>query len=407
MHSAFQLTRATLAALFALLYGSGCASQGTNAASAKVSATASAPHAVPIKDYLVYVVSEAADKVTLVRFGPSGARVDHDVNVGLMPADVDGPHGIAVSPDKRFYYITTAHGTPFGALWKYTTHNDSLVGRVELGNFPATLQLSPDGEYAYVVNFNLHGDMVPSSVSIVATEGLLEVARVTTCTMPHGSRVNAQGTKQYSACMMDDMLVEIDMRTFGVSRHFMLNKGKEHGMPGAPRHSMAAAGAASDMSGHGMEGPKPGDVTCSPTWAQPSADGSRIYVACNKSSEIVEIDTDSWTVGRRLPAGDGVYNLAATNDGRLLVATNKRGQSVSVFEISTGKELVRLSTRRKVVHGVAISSDDRYAFISVEGIGSEPGTVEIVDLVSLKTVATVDVRQQAGGIDFWKTETKP
>jgi len=372
-----------------------------------VPATASVPDTAPARDYLVYVVSEAADKVTLIRFGPSGARADHDVNVGIMPADVDGPHGIAVSPDKRFYYITTAHGTPFGALWKYTTHNDSLVGRVELGNFPATLQLSPDGEYAYVVNFNLHGDMVPSSVSIVATEGLIEVARVATCMMPHGSRVNAQGTKQYSACMMDDMLVEIDTRTFGVSRHFMLTKGKEHGMPGAPRHMKASTGSTRDMSGHGMEGPKPGDVTCSPTWAQPSADGSKIYVACNKSSEIVEIDTDSWTVGRRLAAGDGVYNLATTNDGRLLVGTNKRGQSVSVFEIATGKELARLSTRRKVVHGVVISSDDRYAFISVEGIGSEPGTVEIVDLVSLKTVATVDVRQQAGGIDFWKTETQP
>ena len=39
-----------------------------------------------------------------------------------------------------------------------------------------------------------------------------------------------------------------------------------------------------------MEPPKPGDVSCSPTWAQPSADGARIFVACNKSSDIVEID---------------------------------------------------------------------------------------------------------------------
>ena len=408
MYSAFLRPAAAMAAAFVPLLALGCASQATGAASSVKPSIPGvpAPEVPPDKDYLVYVVSEAADKVTLVRFGPKGARADHDVNVGIMPADVDGPHGIAVSPDKRFYYITTAHGTPFGALWKYTTHNDSLVGRVELGNFPATLQTSPDGEYVYVVNFNLHGDMVPSSVSIVATEDLVEVARVATCTMPHGSRVNAQGTKQYSACMMDDMLVEIDTRTFGVSRHFMLTKGKEHGMPGAPRH-MTASGRAGEMSGHGMDAPKPSDVSCSPTWAQPSADGKKIYVACNKSSDIVEVDADTWTVTRRLAAGDGVYNLATTNNGRLLVATNKRGQSVSVFELATGKELARLPTKRKVVHGIAISSDDRYAFISVEGIGSEPGTVEVIDLSSLKTVATVDVRQQAGGIDFWKTEAAP
>ena len=105
-----------------------------------------------------------------------------------------------------------------------------------------------------------------------------------------------------------------------------------------------------------------------------------------------------------IPAGAGVYNLAVTKDGRLLIGTNKRDQSVSIFEIKTGKELARLKTKRKVLHGVTVSPDNRYAFVSVEGIGSEPGTVEIIDLDALKTVATVDVDPQAAGIDFWKTE---
>jgi DNA-binding beta-propeller fold protein YncE len=361
----------------------------------------------PDRDYLVFVGSEATDRIVLVRFGPNGARVERESTTGMMPADVDGPHGVAVSPDGRFYYVTTAHGTPYGFLWKYATANDSLAGRVMLGNFPATLQLTPDGAFAYVVNFNLHGEMVPSSVSIVSTDEMVEVARVQTCTMPHGSRINAQGTKQYSACMMDDMLVEIDTRTFAVSRHFMLTRGREHGMSGPPHR---AAGAAASHGGHagareaGGEPPKPGDVACSPTWAQPSADGSRVFVACNKSSEIVEIDAGSWLVSRRIPAGPGVYNLGVTRDGRLLVATNKRGQSVSVIEIASGRELARIPTKRPVVHGVVVSPDDRYAFVSVEGIGSAPGTVEVIDLRVLRSVAQVDVGQMAGGIDFWKTE---
>ena len=57
-----------------------------------------------------------------------------------------------------------------------------------------------------------------------------------------------------------------------------------------------------------------------------------------------------------------------------------------------------------MVHGVAVSDDDRYAFISVEGIGSEPGTVDIIDLTTLRKVASVDVGQQAGGIDFVRSE---
>jgi DNA-binding beta-propeller fold protein YncE len=372
----------------------------------------------PDKDYLVYVLSEAADKISLLRFGPGGARIDHEVPTGDMPIDIDGPHGIAISPDKEFYYVSLAHGRPFGSVWKYSAKDDRVLGRATLGLFPATMDLSPDGSLLYVVNFNLHGDMVPSSVSVVATEPMLEVARIQTCAMPHGSRLNPQGTKHYSACMMDDMLVEIDIGTLKVSRHFLLTKGREMGMSGPPivlKANEPAMGATKgtkpatsakhmEMGGHGMEPPKPGDLSCSPTWAQPSVDGSAIFVACNKSDEIVEIDAAKWSVKRRIPARPGVYNLAITKDGKRLLATNKRDQSVTVVELKSGRELARIPTRRKVLHGVVVAPDDRYAFVSVEGVGSEPGTVEIIDLAALKIVASVDVAEQAAGIDFLRTE---
>jgi DNA-binding beta-propeller fold protein YncE len=193
------------------------------------------------KDYLIYVLSESADKISLVRFGPTGARVERSFGTGNMPTDIDGPHGLAISPDKKFYYVSFGNGRPFGSVWKYDATNDAVLGRVQLGHFPATMDISPDGEFLYVVNFNLHGDMVPSSVSIVATAPMMEIKRIQTCTMPHGSRLNSKGTRQYSACMMDDMLVEIDTGTLKVSRHFMLTKGKEIGMSGAPRTAPGAA----------------------------------------------------------------------------------------------------------------------------------------------------------------------
>jgi DNA-binding beta-propeller fold protein YncE len=367
----------------------------------------------PDKDYLFYVVSESADKIALIRFGPKGARVDHDLQTGDMPVDIDGPHGIVISPDKQFYYVSLAHGRPFGLVWKYSTKDDSVIGKTTLGYFPATMDITPDGNFLFVVNFNLHGDMVPSSVSVVSTPTMTEVARIQTCTMPHGSRLNPQGTKQYSACMMDDLLVEIDTASLKVARHFVVTRGKEMGIAGAP--NIKAGDTMSSMSGmnmpgmkdtggHGMEPPKPGDNSCSPTWAQPSFDGSSIYVACNKSSEIVEVNANTWKLVRRIPARAGVYNLGITHDGTRLLATNKRDQSVSIYDLKSGKELARLPTKRKVLHGVVVSPDDLYAFVTVEGIGSEPGTVEIIDLKTLKTVATVDVGEEAAGIDFYRTD---
>jgi DNA-binding beta-propeller fold protein YncE len=354
----------------------------------------------PEREYRVAVGAEGRDEIAIIRFGKDGARVEQSVPIGINATDPDGPHGLGTSPDGQFYYVSTAHGTPFGYLWKLRTSDNSVVGRVSLGNFPASLQVTPDGHMAFVVNFNLHGDMVPSDVSVVAVDDMLEIARIKTCTMPHGSRLSPDGLKHYSVCMMDDQLVEIDVATLAVGRHFMLTKGKELGMPGAP---MASAATGHDMSGHGMATPAANDPTCSPTWAQPTPDGRRIFVACNRTSDIVEIDVATWRMVRRIPAGNGVYNLGITRDGTTLVATNKRGQSVSLIETASGRELARLPTARRVVHGIAISHDDRYAFISVEGVGSEPGTVEIIDLRARQIVARVDVGQMAGGIDVLPT----
>jgi DNA-binding beta-propeller fold protein YncE len=357
----------------------------------------------PRRTYEAIVVSESVDEIARITFDSTGARVTRVVPVGMSLIDPDGPHGVALAPDGAHYFVSTAHGLPGGNLWKLRTGDDVPVARATLGPFPATVQVSPDGYFAWVVNFNLHGDMVTSSVSVVETGQMVEVARVPTCTMPHGSRLNAQGTRHYSACMMDEMLVEIDARNFAVARHLLLTQGKERGMDGPPPVRAAdGAHAGHDAGGHGMDPPAPGDVSCSPTWAQPSPDGATVWVACNKSSELVAVDVASWRVVRRIPAGPGIYNLAVTRNGRLLVATNKRDQSVSVWDVASGRELARVRTSRRVVHGAAITGDDRYAFISNEGVGSERAMVDILDLRVLQIVATVEVGQQAGGIDVLK-----
>jgi DNA-binding beta-propeller fold protein YncE len=331
----------------------------------------------PESDYLVFVASEASDELSKIRFGPHGIGVDAVLSFGTNPVHRYGAHGVALSPDGEFVYVTTAHGTPYGSLWKFSAAGDSLIARVTLGMFPATVDVTPDGAFAYAVNFNLYGPHEPSSVSIVSTSDMAEVARVRTCVMPHGSRLTRLGAKHYSACMMDDELVEIDARTFGNVRRLAMPPALD--------------------SAH---------ARCSPTWALPSTDGARVFVACNGSNEIIEVDAAAWKVTRRFAAGNGVYNLAVTPDGRQLVASNKRDQSASIFDIPSGRELARIRTSRRTVHGVAISPDGRYAFVTAEGIGAEPGSLDVMDLRSLSKVATVDVGSMAGGVAFWKGERR-
>lgn len=356
----------------------------------------------PSTSYRVYVGAESADLMHRIRFGPGGASVENTIPVGRYPTEIEGPHGITISPDGEFLYLTTGHGVPNGMIWKYALGPDTLVAReIPLGLFPATVDVTPDGLFAFVVNFNLHGDHVPSDVSVVYTPEMLEVARTETCTMPHGSRVNPAGTRQYSACMMDDRLVEMDTRTFAVARAFSVAVGEEGAVA-------VGSGEHEGREAHGMGATTaPGAPSCSPTWAEPSADGSSVFVACNRAGHILEVDTRAWQVRRTLPTGRGPYNLEVTPDGRLLIATLKAGAAVQFFDLATGRTLATTATTTTLPHGVVVSPDSRYAFVSVEGVGSEPGKVDIFDLESFQRVASVEVGQQAGGIAFWRMGDAP
>jgi DNA-binding beta-propeller fold protein YncE len=380
------------------LSGAAAALALTLVAAANGAAQQPAAPAPPAATYWVYVGAESADLIHRIRFGPDGATVEKTIQAGLYPTETEGPHGLAIGPDGKYLHMTTGHGLPDGQYWKYELGPDTLVGApIPLGNFPATIDVTPDGLYAFIVNFNLHGEMVPSDVSVVYTRDLVEVARVETCTMPHGSRLDPAGTFQYSACMMDDQLVEMDTRTFQVARRFSVAQGAERPV------STVADGAMSGMD-HAAHGEAAHAPSCSPTWAQPAAGGKTLFVACNKSDEVLEIDVRDWKLLRRFPTGRGIYNLAVTPDGRLLVGTLKQGNAIEVFDLAAGTSRGRIDTSIRIAHGVVISPDSRYAFVSVEGVGAEPGRVDVFDLDALQRVASVDVGQQASGIAFWKME---
>lgn len=394
----------TLATALAACAG-GSGTVGGSAAPAAAAAAGGASDAA----YYVYVGAESADLIHRIKLDASGVSVDRTTPVGEISVETEGPHGLNVSPDGEHLYMTTAHGVPDGKLWKFHAGPDTLVAApILLGNFPATLDLTPDGLYAFIANFNLHGEHVPSTVSVVYTPDMVEVDQIPTCTMPHGLRMAPDGIFAYSMCMMDDQLVEIDTRSFEVSRRFSVASGHEGEITDyeAPEIMTGPNGLIRPMNGMagGMSGMSMSEPTCSPTWVQPTADGETLFVACNKSDVIHEIDRDRWTVTRTFQAGRAPYNLGVTPDGRVLVASLKGAGQVQFFDVASGESRAIVPSTTTVTHGVAMTPDSRYAFVSVEGKGAEPGKVDVYDLHTFEMVGSVDVGQQAGGIVFWRME---
>lgn len=346
--------------------------------------------------YFFYVAAESDDIVELIEFDAQKkeAHIVESIEVGTFPAENEGPHGMTVSQDGKHWFVTIAHGMPYGQVWKFETSTNKVVGKTELGLFPASMEISEITGFLYIVNFNLHGEMEASTVSVVDPETMDLIENIPVGIMPHGSRISSDGNYQYHVSMMTDELFEIDTQRLEVSRRLKLTE-----------KDMTMNHEGHDMKNN--EGMMMHNTIVKPTWADPHPSQNMVYVAGNGSHEILEINTDDWKVTRRFNAGSGnaPYNLEVSSDGKLLVASYKGGAATGIWDLDEGKELAKISNSRKVSHGVSISPDSRYAFISIEGIGGEPGSVDVIDLRSFEMIDTIETGKQAGGIYFWKVES--
>ena len=339
------------------------------------------------QNYYLYVASESDDTVSLLKFDGEKINEEKRIDVGYYPTEIEGPHGITIDPNGKYWYITLAHGNPFGKLIKFSTKNNEEIDHTTLGLFPASMQMSKITGFIYCVNFNLHGDMKPSSVSVIDAETMTEITKIKTGSMPHGSRISKDGLKQYSVAMMSGELFEIDALSLNVSRKLDLEN----------HFSM-------DQSQMDMNDNKMKHSSVKPTWVIPHPNKSLVYVAGNGSNEIIEINLNKWKISKRIKIEKNPYNVEISPDGKFMVATLKGNGKTAIWELNKSKLIKVIKNSTSVPHGVAISSDSKYAFVSVEGKGGEPGIVDVIDLNKLLLVDNVEVGKQAGGIAFWKKE---
>src|SRR5436309_7499709 len=106
--------------------------------------------------YRILVASESGDIVTELTWDGAALAVVKVVPVGIMPADIDGPHNVTAAPDGSAWYVTIAHRTPYGSLWKMSAVTACLLGRAPLEMFATTISLTPDCAVAIGVNSDYH-----------------------------------------------------------------------------------------------------------------------------------------------------------------------------------------------------------------------------------------------------------
>ena len=252
------------------------------------------------------VVSESGDIVTWLRPEGNTLVVDHVVPVGIMPADIDGPHNITVSPDQKWYYVSIAHGTPYGSLWRFDATNDTVAGRAQIELFPTTISVTPDGDFAFVANSDFYGDHPRTNyVSAVYTPEMSTITEIEACDMPHGVKVNHAGTAVWVTCMHSDEILQIDVSSLAVARRAKTGSGASMPAMAAGAHAgmthaaVAPAPTAPAPAVTTPAAPPAVDNECAPTFVSLSRDDQTLYVACNHKGTLQVWDATALTMTTR------------------------------------------------------------------------------------------------------------
>lgn len=324
------------------------------------SAQAGAPH-------VLFVGLESEDAVAVV--DPQAGTILKKIPVGISAEDIEGVHALAVAPDGRSYYISIAHGLPYGSVWKLTTARDSLVGRAEVGLFPATLALTPDGVWLFVVNYNLHGDPQADTVSIIHTPTMTQVKQVPVCTKPHGLTASNDGTAVYVSCTRDDVIKKISVSRLAVV----------------------------DSTTASVDEDRAENKTCYPAGLALSLDDTKLFIACHRRSEIRVMPTDGFgRITHRIPVGDGPYLIQVDPAGERLWVPNRNAQSYSVIDVRTQRVLATRPTSATHPHTFAFAPG--IVYLSMESHAVVPGAIDVIDPRTFQTVRSIPVGLQATGV---------
>ena len=79
------------------------------------------------QNYYLYVAAESDDTVSLIKFDGKSATELERIPVGIKFAETEGPHGLTVDPSGDYWYLSLAHGNPYGTLTKFSTKTNTEI----------------------------------------------------------------------------------------------------------------------------------------------------------------------------------------------------------------------------------------------------------------------------------------
>src|SRR5574341_293747 len=314
----------------------------------------------------VYVADEEGDTLSVLDAASFS-------KVATIPVGRE-PHNVQVSPDGKLAWVTNNGDrrkeeeakhkgmakreheamTGVGEVWAIDTATDMVVAKVPVGRHPAHVVLTPNGRSAFVTNGG------ENTVSVVDTEGRKAVATILVGAYPHGIRVSPDGKQAYVANLKGGTVSIIDTEARKEVAKIPVGKG-------------------------------PAQVGFTP-------DGRLAFASLSQEDKVAVIDPAARKVIKKLIVGTVPIQVYATPDSRLLFVANQGtkkspGTTVSVINLES-LEVVKTIETGPGAHGVVVSSDGRYAYVT----NIYANSVSVIEVKDLQVVGTISVGRGPNGI---------
>lgn len=283
------------------------------------------------------------------------------VRLAMMPHNVqisgDGKQLVAVGMSMT--KVGKAHGAHGGGKLiplDATVHPIRPVGEIDVGPHPAHVVMDWAGKLAFVT------DSQENAVLVVDLVAQRISGRIVTGAYPHGLRLSPDGLELYVANVKGGTVSVIDV---------------------AKQVETARI-----------------DVGKSPVQVGFTPDGRHVFVSLNGEGKVAVINRATRRVAAKIPVGRNPVQVYATPDGLHVYVANQGTEkspsnTVSVIAVDTLNPVATITAGRGA-HGVVVSDDGKWAFIS----NIVDGTVSAIDTSTQKVSVTYQVGAGPNGISY-------
>ncbi len=171
------------------------------------------------------------------------------------------------------------------------------LGTATTGRGPHEVVVAPDGQRAYVANYEGPGD----TLSVLDVAGRREVRRIRLdpYRAPHGMAFGTGGML-YVTCERSQAVIELDLEGGQVRRAFQTGQEITHMLVLTP-------------------------------------DGRKLYTANIGSGSVTAIDLAAGEILAQVKTGDGCEGIDVTPDGRMVWTTNRAIDTISIIDVETDR----------------------------------------------------------------------